>query len=287
MAKTMKDEEKTITINRLDRGLVTLYVLGKSLVMNRMSKKARETLLLPRPTQNRAAREQVLKHDPPAEFRESIYRCRDENAPTLVHVPNGAFKKAMAQAALDMPGATKAEIGRLVKVIDATVHVYGKPYLYMDTVRMAGINRTPDIRTRALFKEWACKITIQYIRSKIREQDIVNLMDAAGTITGIGDGRTEKGTFNNGEWELVSGDNEQWLALVRKYGRKAQQAAMDTPEASDMDTEELLAWFGIEIIRRERDHKSVKAPVGVVLAAEASNGKQRKQRPSKQKEMGE
>lgn len=268
-ANKSEEKEQVIHIQRLERGTVTLYLLGTTaLVCNRMAEKARQILLLPPRTENKAAREAVQKHDPPFEYRSSVYKCRDPNAPTALHLPNGSFKKAMAQAALDMPGATKAEIGRLVKVLDETVFVYGKPYLFMAPVRQAGIARTPDIRTRAMLKQWACKITVQFIRTKIREQDVVNLCDAAGDITGVGDGRTEKGTFDYGSWELVQANDKRWLDIVKNGGRKIQQQALDNPECADEDSEELLAWYSKEIVIREADKRKPKEP-DVVIAAHA------------------
>jgi hypothetical protein len=252
-SKTKEIERTEVGIAKLQRGTTTVFVLGASpLVMNRMAKKAKEELLLPRRSLNKAARAMTQKHNPPEEFRDSVYRCRDGSAPTFIHIPTNAIKKAMAQAALDMEGATKAEVGRLIKITDLTVHLYGKPFLYMDVVRLAGFTKVPDIRTRAKFPEWACKITIQFIRTKIREQDVGNLMDAAGDIVGIGDGRTEKGTFNNGSWRVVDHDDKDWHRIVKTQGRKVQEAAMANPEAIDEDTEELLSWYHAEIVRREQ-----------------------------------
>ena len=280
----IETQDRTVSIERLERGFLDLYLLGKSpLVMNRMPKKAKEQLLMPPRQMNKAERSLVLKHNPPEEYRNSVYLCRDLKAPTLVHFPNGAFKKALAQAGVDVPGATKAQLGRLVKVTDPTVHIYGRPYLYMAVVRQAGINRAPDIRTRAIFPKWACKISIQYIRGLIREQDVVNLMDAAGEIVGIGDGRTEKGTFDFGSWELSDKDNKDWKAIVAQ-GRKIQQAAMDKPEAYDADTEELLSWFETEIIRREQD-KPLKKAGGQGGGGKRGNGRRgRRHRGQKQQE---
>ena len=137
--KTQDEGEQTVQILQIKRGQIVCHVLGTTpLVMNRMPKKAREQLLLPPRRKNKAQLQQTLKHDPVAEFQDSVYRSRDENSPTLIHLPNGCFKKAIAQAAIDIPGATKAQIGRLVSVTDATVHLYGKPMLYMDVVRLAG-----------------------------------------------------------------------------------------------------------------------------------------------------
>lgn len=258
MAQSKKTVERTeVGIEKLQRGTTTVFVLGASpLVMNRMAKKAKEELLLPRRSLNKAARAMTQKHNPPEEYRDSVYRCRDASAPTFIHIPTNAIKKAMAQAALDMEGATKAEVGRLIKITDLTVHLYGKPFLYMDVVRLAGFTKVPDIRTRAMFPEWACKITIQFIRTKIREQDVGNLMDAAGDIVGIGDGRTEKGTFNNGSWRVVDHDDKDWHRIVKTQGRKVQEAAMANPEAVNEDTEEMLAWYHAEIVRREQHDRS-------------------------------
>lgn len=279
----IKREERTISIQLLEQETVEIYFLGKDwLFMNRMPKKAMEQLLLPAPTKNRASRQAVLKHDPPTEFRNSVYLCRDGNAPTAVHIPNNAFKKAMAQAALDTPGATKAEIGRHVQVIDPTVHIYGTPYLDMRIVRQAGISKTPDVRTRAIFKQWGGKITVRYTRGIVRETDIVNLMANAGIITGIGDGRIEKGTFAFGGWDVVAQDDGALLDLMKHQGRKVQIAALENPVPSNEETEELLAWFESELIVRERDRKTVKpkitpAAVASVGKAKGKNGKEANQ----------
>src|SRR5262245_2020536 len=98
--KATEKQEFIAEIKRLERATVEVYVLGQELCCNRMPKKAKETLLLPARMTNRRAREAVLKHNPPEEFRDSIYCCRDDKAPTFLHIPDNAFKKAMAQAAI-------------------------------------------------------------------------------------------------------------------------------------------------------------------------------------------
>jgi hypothetical protein len=251
---TVSEETELVVIERLERRTAVLYLLGTTpLIMNRLPKKAREQLLMPAPTLNRAARSQKLKHDVPAEYRDSVYLCRDADAPTRVHMPAGAFKKAMASAAIDIPGAKKAEIGRLLKVTSPTIHIYGVPKLFMAVVRNAGFTRVPDIRTRAIFPQWCCKIEIRYIHGRIRQQDIVNLADAAGEIIGVGDGRTERGTFDYGSFELVNSENDRRFQEVMKTGgRKAQDAALANPVSFDADTDEMLSYFSSELIRRER-----------------------------------
>jgi hypothetical protein len=249
--KKVEKKEETIEILQIEKAKVSLYILGTTpLLMNRMSKKTRETLLLPPlPMRNRAARAEKLKHEPIAEFNEAVYRCQADDAPTLIHVPNGAFKKAIAQAALDIPGATKAQIGRLVSVTDPTVYLFGKPYLHMCPVRPPG--QAPDIRTRAIFPQWACKVTFGFIRRLISERDVLNLVAAAGVITGVGDGRPEKGALDFGQWDVVSANDKDWNRIVKSQGRKVQVEAMNSPQAYDAEAEELLAWFNTELLKRD------------------------------------
>ena len=249
MAKTTEEPKGLITLLRT--GTCVAHLLGTSpLIMNRFQEKEKRRILLPPRAQNRAARATSLKHNPREEFRNSIYRCRDENAPTLVHLPDNALKKAMAQVAIDTPGATKAEIGRLVTITSPTVHLYGIPLLHMAMVRQADIKKTPDIRTRAYFPQWACKVEIRYIRDLVTMDDILRLLTNAGVITGVGDGRQEKGSFSFGLWELVAHNDPRWLEIVKTGGRAAQKAAMENPKFADDDSAELLGWYDTEIVNR-------------------------------------
>jgi hypothetical protein len=291
--KTRDTTEMAAELKRFERGFVVFHLLGTApLVMNRPSAKAKQQLLLPSRAKNQAEKQVILKHDPLAEFRDTMYRCREDNAPTLFHFPAGAFKKALGSAALRTPGATKTEIGCLVQVVDQTVHVYGKPYLYMDWVRLEGMKRVPDIRTRAMFRTWAVKLTVQFIKTLTTERAIVNLMSNAGDVTGIGDGRTEKGTFSNGGWEVVDARDPRWLEVVKNGGRKVQQAAYDNPEASDIDSEELWVWYESEIVRREassqREGSKAKAKAKDEAKDEAKTPKAAKgKRPAKRNGGGD
>lgn len=282
MARVVKEKrDEVIEILRLQKATFKLYLIGTTaLWMNRLSKKAREQLLLPSRRLNQAAREATDKHNPPEEFRDSIYRCRDPKAPTLVHMPNGAFKGALASCALRLPGATKAEIGQLVSVVDPTVFVWGIPYLAMSPVRNSDPKHTPDIRTRAVFPEWACMITVSHVNNLITGQNVANLAGGAGMIVGVGDGRVEKGKFDYGQWEIVSPDDKRWKAIVAKQGRRAQEYAMANPVAYDLDTEELLAFYHTKIKEREREpaRPSRKPSMAVIAASRASNGRGRGRR---------
>lgn len=249
----IKKSDVTIEIAELKMGQLRCHLLGTSpMIMHRFSSKAVRELLLPSPKKNAAEKATTLKHDPVTEFRETIYRNRDPRTPAAIHVPTNAFSQALANVALDMPGATKSQLIRLTSVVDSHIDLFGLPRLYMAMVRQSGIERTPDVRTRAIFPRWACSLTVQYVASLLKENQIANLLANSGIIIGIGDWRSQKGG-NNGSFKLVPENDPEFRDIVKNEGRKAQLHAIEHPVCHDADTEELLAWFDAEIKRRERD----------------------------------
>jgi hypothetical protein len=161
-----------------------------------------------------------------------------------------SFKKAMCGAALDLPGATKAQLGRLTWVEGERLNLFGLPQLFMSVTRCADINRTPDIRTRVIVPRWACRIAVNFAKPIINETLIANLLVAAGMTQGIGDWRAEKGSGNYGSFELVSADNPEFKQIIKTGGRKAQEAAMATPEFYDQESHEMFQWFKTEVAKR-------------------------------------
>jgi len=254
MAKMNKPKQsETIEVQRIEMGEAKFNLLGTSpMIVNRFNQKARQELLCPGESVNAAALEQTLKHDPVTEFRGAFYRNRDPKTPTLFHVPDGAIHGALAQAAVDMPGTARAKMERLTRIVDVNINLYGIPLLFMSMVRNSGMNRAPDVRTRPIFPEWACTFNVRWVKSVVTEKTVTNLLNAAGIIVGIGDWRGEKGG-SYGAFELVGDDNPNFKRIVRDQGRKAQQAAYDTPIFYDEDTTELMTWFEGEVTRRERD----------------------------------
>jgi len=275
-----KREAKVVTIKRLEKRVTTVHLLLHDLLMNRATKKMMEELLLPKATTNRAGRATTLKHDPVSEFRDSVYICRDQSAPTLIHFPSGAFKGAISSAALRTPGATKTEIGQLVQIITPTVYIYGIPLLDMRVVKQAGIRQTPDVRTRALFRTAACSIEAAHY-APVSDVDLMNLVANGGEIIGIGDGRPEKGKLACGKFELVAFDDERFQQLLKHGARAAQIKALENPVAADVDSEELLAWYESEIVKRGREGERrsttmtemVESITGSGLAGGNGNGK--------------
>lgn len=249
-AKKSTTTEEVSEILQVSQGHFDCCIVGTSpLILNRMSEKAKRELLMPKGRKNAAERATTLKHVPVDEYRASAYRLSDPNAPTLLAILSTAFKGALRTAALDMPGAKKSQIGRLTYLAGEFVGIYGLPRLFMSVTRSADMNKTPDIRTRAIVPKWACRIQVTYIQPLIRAQAVANLLAAAGMTIGVGDWRPEKGAGNYGQFRLTDTNDAEFQTIL-KDGRAAQEAALETPVCYDDETAELLAWFDDERAKR-------------------------------------
>lgn len=249
MAKAKEQAE--LKIVKVDQGQVTFCVAGTTpLILNRMSEKAMHELLLPKGKKTASDRANSLKHDPYQEFLASPYMDQDPSSPTLLQHLASAFKRGMAEAALDVPGSSKSQIGRLIWVEGERIGIYGIPEMLMSVTRSADMNRTPDIRTRAIVRNWVCSVTVSFVKPIINEQSITNLLVSAGMTQGLGDWRNGKGKGTYGGYAVVPNDDKEFARIVKTGGRKAQEAAMKNPEYYDRETEELFAWFKEEIKTR-------------------------------------
>jgi len=248
MAAGKKDE--IIDVVEIKQGRMVCNILGTSpLVLNAMSAKIKQGLLSPS-KKNAAEKASTLKHNPEEEFRASAYKAMEKDAPTRIIFPAVSFKSALADAAKDIPGAAKAQVGRLTYVEGDYVSIYGVPKLWMAVTRSADMNRTPDVRTRAILSQWACRISITYISTILKEITVGRLLAAAGIMRGVGDGRPEKGKMSYGRFEMVAADDARWLKLTKTAGRVEQDKAFATPEPYDGETAELLAWWQQDAVRR-------------------------------------
>jgi hypothetical protein len=246
-----KSEGVEISVMEVSRGTIEFCILGNSpLICNAMSAKAKQQLLLPPTKKNAAEKASTLKHNPMDEFRASMYMARDPASPTRIIAKATAFKGALMSAAIDIPGAAKAQIGRLAYVEGDEIPIYGIPQLLMSVTRSADMNKTPDVRTRAILPKWACRISVQYTKPILKEPAIVNLLAAAGITQGVGDWRVQKGSGNYGQFSLVGPDDKEFVRIIKEGGKVAQDKAIADPVCYDGETEELLSWFNVETKRR-------------------------------------
>lgn len=248
---TKPDGPSAIVVKPIETQTLEVALIGDSpLILNRMSRKAAHELLMPAPRKNAAERQSTLKHEPIVEFRASPYTFASEETPTLLAMMSSAVKGAMMTAALDLPGTKKAQIGRLVYVEGEMFPVWGVPKLYMSITRSADMNRTPDVRTRAIVPRWAALVTVRFVRPLLTETAVINLLQAGGTTAGVGDWRPEKGKGSFGQFHIGNKTDPAFIALCENAGRAEQTAALADPEPYDTETEELLTWFESEVVVR-------------------------------------
>jgi hypothetical protein len=254
MTKKPKTPQTTLDeIVQITTATLRCTIVGASpLYFNRLSEKAKRDLLAGSKKKSAQEKATTLKHEPLDEYRASAHTVLDPAAPTLLAMPSTAFKKAIMTAALDVPGATKAKLGRLVWLPGDKVPIYGVPQLSMAAVRNSDMARTPDIRTRAVVPAWAAVLTFQVVQPLVTPQYVANLLGVAGITIGVGDWRQEKGSGSNGQFTIVPEDDPEALAVMAAGGRAAQAAALDTPTFFDTDSEELYTWLVEERASRVR-----------------------------------
>lgn len=247
-----KTQDSTeISIMEIARGQIQFKVLGTTpMICHAMSGKVMQELLLPAAKKNAAEKAANAKHNVMTEFRDSMYTAREADAPTRILQKATCFKQALCSAAIDIPGAFKAQMGRLIFVTNDYIPIYGIPQLHMSIVRNSDPKRTPDVRTRAILPRWACYLTVNYTRPLIKEPALCNLLAAAGLTQGIGDWRVQKGSGTYGQFELVGDDNLNFEHIVATGGRAAQDDAIANPVPYDSETEQLLSWYQVETKRR-------------------------------------
>jgi hypothetical protein len=240
-----------LQIDALKQGRVTLKLIGTTpMYQNSMGAKAKRSLLLGGGKKT-AAEKKELKHDPEAEFRDSIHKMQD--GPTFIGFPAPGVKSAMSTAALETAGVTKSSVNRLVFLPEQKIKIWGKPYLKMDVVRSADMNRTPDIRTRAFLPRWCAEVDIAYVTQTLSTHSIVSLLANAGAIVGLGDFRQEKGKGSYGTFAVAGDDLGDWADYwneVTQEARDVQRAAFENPEYADDETAELMDILNDERIRR-------------------------------------
>jgi len=248
----VKKQPEVVQIQSVKQETYRFHVVGTSpLIMNRMTEKVKNGLLVGSQKKTAAEKAGVAKHDPMEEYRSSVYRMPEfANADTILGLPSSAFKSAIGTAALETPGTKKAQIGRLVSVPWLNCRCYGEPQIFMAVTRNSDIARNPDVRTRAIIAKWAAVIDVSFVVPAISHQMVATLLSNAGLVCGIGDFRQEKGHGSFGLFRIANEDDPALLEIVENGAADVQEAALANPTAFDVDTEELLKFFDVEVRRR-------------------------------------
>ena len=242
----------TMEIHALKQGRIKLRMIGQTpMYFNSMGAKAWRDLLVGGGKKT-AAEKKNIKHNPEQEFRDSVYK--KSTGGTYLCFPAAGVKGAMATAALETEGIKKTSVQRLIFLPESQIQVWGKPYLKMDIVRSADMNKTPDVRTRAYLPNWCAEVDIKFVTPTLSAFSIVSLLQNAGTIVGIGDFRQEKGRGSYGTFSVASsedmGDQQEIWDDITQEAREVQELAMEYPECADDQTRELMQFIQEERLRR-------------------------------------
>jgi hypothetical protein len=248
----------------ITQGEAFFCLIGTSpLIFNRMAEKAKRALLMGSTRMNDAEKAANIKHNPPDEYRRSVYRNSGDRPATRLKFPSPAFKGTVKTAALDMPGATKTAMGRRIWVPGFSVDIYGVPQMLCSIVRSADIARTPDVRTRAILPEWCCQVSIRFAQPLVTHTQLATLFAAGGILCGIGDWRQEKGSGSFGQFRLCDKSDADFKRIMREGGCVAQDKALEHITCYDEDTVDMLETFHSEIVKRGRDQKGRAGVVSV------------------------
>lgn len=125
-------------------------------------------------------------------------------------IPAGAFRQAMISACrLIGFKMTLAKLAVFVEadgfdVVDGTplVRIDGDPEHHEMMGRNA--NGTVDLRVRAMWREWSCKLRVKFDADVFTLGDVSNLLSRVGQQVGIGEGRPDSKNSAGLGWGLFS-----------------------------------------------------------------------------------
>lgn len=181
-----KKKAEAVAIPKPEIRILEITIIGdSSLLCHRFSEKCKREMEDKHAQKARTARG---KRDPEAEFRATLYPMgKGKNG-----FPASAFKKAMVRACTYVEGI-KAVLARgAFFVMGELVEIKSdKPVMHTCFVRVPK-GGNADIRYRAEFKNWTCKLQIRFNAKVISEEQVMNLLENAGFSVGIGDWRPEK-----------------------------------------------------------------------------------------------
>lgn len=129
------------------------------------------------------------------DFDEDYRQAQHVSEDGWVGIPASAFRNAMVDACRLV--GFKMTLAKLAVFVhaDGVDKVDGLPLIKIEgdpePNRMHVRNATgvADLRVRAMWRQWAANVVIEYDADQFRLQDVVNLMARVGRQVGIGEGR--------------------------------------------------------------------------------------------------
>jgi hypothetical protein len=191
-----------IVIPKPEIATITIGLVGTSpLIMHAWSEKAKRMLLerqmgLPVPKKQ--------PKDPDEDYNGARYISSEG----WDGIPATAFKAAMVGACRQVDSLNMTQAKRLffVEADDpgaGLVRIYGEPEQRQDMVRLE--TGVADIRFRPQYWPWRCAVTVRFLSSIIKAEQVINLLMLAGLTEGVGEWRPsapKSATGTYGLWEI-------------------------------------------------------------------------------------
>ena len=190
---TTKQMETSYVISPPKFATIDLYLEGIApLVVERFSKKAE---LMAKMQEGPSSKSKKVREarDYEKEAEDARYRSMEG----WEGMNAAAFRAAMISACRLV--GFKMTLAKLSTFVEADgwdkqdgiplVRVYGKSDTYTAHTRNA--TGVVDVRSRPMYKEWACKLRVRFDMDQFKAADVINLVSRCGLQVGIGAGRPD------------------------------------------------------------------------------------------------
>jgi hypothetical protein len=234
-----KNTETNIAIPEIKIGDMEVVVVGGSpLIVHAWSQKAKQEMLSKHMKEAKSGGKDAK--DPWQDFQESLYRLDDGG----YGFPSVGFKAAAVTACTSIDGVTKVAArqafhitgeqiaiqsvykhqGQTLTARYDMVRIMGsEPEMREDMVRLGGMGNPPDIRYRAQFWPWYCRLKVSFNTGSLSQAQIVNLVNVAGFGVGVGEWRPERdGTY--GRFRVAAAADLKWIDSEERKLRRARAA---------------------------------------------------------------
>jgi hypothetical protein len=219
----MRVKETSVVISAPKFATLEIILQGAApLVVERFSKKAE---LMAKMAEGKSAGSKKIRdaRDYDKEAEEARYRHKDG----WEGMNAAAFRAGMISACRLV--GFKMTLAKLSTFVEADgydakdgiplVRVYGDSETYTAHTRNA--TGVVDVRSRPMYREWACKLKVRYDMDQFSAQDVYNLISRVGLQVGIGAGRPDSKASAGcgfGLFEVVP--NDQQNAVIKKFNIK-------------------------------------------------------------------
>lgn len=121
-------------------------------------------------------------------------------------IPAGGVKGCLVNACRAVDGLPMTLAKRMIFVRaegeteggQGLVRIHGEPVMHEAMVRVA--SGDPDLRYRAMYKEWSIKLQIEFLSNVISADQVANLLELAGYVEGLCEHRPGAPKSCTGDW---------------------------------------------------------------------------------------